>query len=52
MNKFLQENYLQIALLILLIGITSYAMATKQLNMVNSILMAVLTGLNLKDIKK
>jgi len=48
--KFLQDNLIQLVLLFLLIAITGYAMATKQLDMINTILVAVLAVLDVKSI--
>jgi len=52
MIKFIQENYLQVALIILLIGITVYSIVTDNSTMVDKILMAVFAGLNLNQLKK
>lgn len=52
MIKFLQEHYLQLCLLLLLIGITTYAISIKNTAMINTILTAVFAGLNLTQLKK
>jgi len=50
--KFLQDNLIQIVILFLLVAITGYAMVTKQLDMVNMILVAILAVLDVKSIGK
>ena len=52
MIKFIQENYLQVSLLIILIGITIYGIVTDNMTMLDKILMAVFAGLNLNQLKK
>ena len=52
MNKFIQENYLQLALLLMLVIITIYGIAFNNSTMIDKILMAVFAGLNLNQIKK
>lgn len=52
MLNFIKENYLQLVLLVLLFTITVYGMVKGEMNMINSILLAVLTGLNINSINK
>lgn len=51
MFEFIKGNYLQLALLVLLMAISVYAMVIGEMNMVNAILMAVLAGLDIKSMK-
>ncbi len=51
-KQWIEDNFQQLVLLAMLVGITLYSIFVKDGNTVQSILLAVLTGLNLKGTKK